>query len=104
METVPHVLLDWERLEGETLELKKLNSLLVSELHGVHDAPKRGFVDHAETVHHFFLSNLPNWDLLAADYLAGHFEDKSFSDMLRLTARAEKIISEGRWPDCLFLV
>ena len=104
METVPHVLLNWERLEGETLELKKLNSLLVSELHGVHEAPQRRFVDHAETIHQFFLSNLPNWEILAAEYLSLHFDDADFNETLLLAERAKNILTEGRWPDRLFLV
>lgn len=104
MKTVRHALLNWKHLEGATPEIKMLNSLLVSELHGVHEAPQRGFVNHAETIHQFFLSNLPNWEILAAEYLSHHFDDADFNETLLLAERAKNILTEGRWPDRLFLV
>tara|TARA_Y100000310_G_scaffold279517_1_gene298679 strand:- start:11743 stop:12093 length:351 start_codon:yes stop_codon:yes gene_type:complete len=50
MSMVKNVLLDWEEMEGESVEVKLLNALLTSVFIGVRDIPADECVTHARAV------------------------------------------------------
>lgn len=116
MKMVANVMVDWREMDGDTDEIKKLNSLLTSSLIGNRDIPADECLEHAKVVMGFWLTGAENWALQSERYLktmfaVGHKLDGTSEPMpqfypliMETVERARRLLNSGRWPDRLVAV
>lgn len=116
MKMVANVMVDWRKMDGDTDEIKKLNSLLTSALVGSRDIPADECLEHAKVVMGFWLTGEPNWALQSEKYLktmfaVGHTQSGETVNLPETTKlvmatveRAKALLNSGRWPDRLVAV
>lgn len=113
---IENVVLGWEDMEGESSDLKKLNSLLTSALISQRNMPSDECLGHAKVVQGFFLSGGDDWYSQSQEYLTGMFVEatdgqgvrrhlpKARASCAAAMMRVEKLLLGGPWPDRLVAV
>ena len=118
MPMIKNVMLDWKEMEGDTDEVRKLNSLLTSAFIGTQDIPSDECLTHAQALLGHFHAPVGDkpWSEGTRDYLRSMFAEgfNGKGERVRLAqfdpavddavTRAEAIIKGGPWPDRLVVV
>lgn len=109
---VANVVVEWEKMAGESPEVRKLNSLLTHEFIGTHDFPADECLTEARELLAFWLSDEGTWKAKATAYLVSQFGEATNLKGHRMAApkgydavcagvvdRAERVLRGGNWPD-----
>lgn len=108
---VGNVVVDWQQMAGETEDIRRLNSLLTSELVDPANMPDDECLEEAHQVMALYLANVDgseNWKHNVCSYLISQFAKDEQGNYLStkmekasklIIGRIERVLTTGRWPD-----